>query len=277
MELLRLEVARLSETNRHARIGDVIQEILPLVGGMMHQCGLDLQTTIPRILPAVAVERVLLRQMILGMLGYLAECAVQAAVELVVQVQDLVVQISTTIEPPVAVQQSLQAEMSGRLSTLEEMATLSGAGIHLLCTAGVITGFDLRLPIAQLTVLVVDDNEDVLELFRRYLSALHCRAITAHTAQEALEKACRFQPHAITLDLMMPDQDGWDLMQTLLNHSRTSHIPIIVCTVLKQKALALSLGATAFLEKPVSRQALLAVLDSLKVTTQAGTHSRLHV
>ncbi len=70
---------------------------------------------------------------------------------------------------------------------------------------------------------------------------------------------------AIILDLMMPDQDGWDLMQIFLNQASTQAIPIIVCSVLKQKELALSLGATAFMEKPVAEQELLSVLASLKV------------
>ena len=110
----------------------------------------------------------------------------------------------------------------------------------------------------------MDDNEDVVALFQRYLISHHYRIITAHTAQEALAQARHLQPYAITLDLMMPDQDGWDLLQTLLNQPDTQRIPIIVCTVLKQKALALSLGAAAFLEKPVTEQELLAALRALE-------------
>jgi CheY-like chemotaxis protein len=67
----------------------------------------------------------------------------------------------------------------------------------------------------------------------------------------------------MTLDLMMPGRDGWDLMQIPLNQPGTSSIPIIVCTVLKQKELALSLGAAAFLEKLFSQQTLLSTLNAL--------------
>jgi CheY-like chemotaxis protein len=65
---------------------------------------------------------------------------------------------------------------------------------------------------------------------------------------------------------MIPDRDGWDLLQVLLNQPDTQHIPIIICSVLKQKELALSLGATAFLEKPISEQSLLSVLTALEET-----------
>jgi CheY-like chemotaxis protein len=63
---------------------------------------------------------------------------------------------------------------------------------------------------------------------------------------------------------MMPKQDGWHVLQTLLNQPDTSRIPVIVCSVLKQKELALSLGATAFVEKPITEQALLSALDALE-------------
>ena len=81
---------------------------------------------------------------------------------------------------------------------------------------------------------------------------------------EALALARQVQPFAITLDLMMPGQDGWDTLQTLTNQSGTQHIPVIVCTVLNAKELALRLGATFFLEKPVSEQVLLDALRALE-------------
>jgi CheY-like chemotaxis protein len=113
-------------------------------------------------------------------------------------------------------------------------------------------------------VLVVDDNEDVLELFQRYLVPHQYRVVTAKAVQEGLDLAIRLQPDTITLDLMMPEQDGWDLLQALLNRPDTRHIPIIVCSVLKQKELALSLGATAFLKKPVTELQLLSALQALE-------------
>ena len=61
----------------------------------------------------------------------------------------------------------------------------------------------------------------------------------------------------------MPDQDGWDVLQTLANQPETRHIPVIVCTVLSAKELALSLGAAFFLEKPITEKALISTLRML--------------
>ena len=140
------------------------------------------------------------------------------------------------------------------------------AGVHIwpVHAGQAIVGFEMQLPTVERTLLVVDDNEDILELFRGYLGPHRYRVITAQTAPEALEKAREFQPYAVTLDLMMPDQDGWEVLQRLLHQPDTRHIPVIVCSVLRQKELALSLGAAAFLEKPVTEQTLVATLAALE-------------
>lgn len=114
------------------------------------------------------------------------------------------------------------------------------------------------------TVLVVDDNEDTLVLIQRYLTQHHYHAVITNQAEEALRIAAQLQPIAITVDLMMPDIDGWDLLQIFLHQPATQHIPIIVCSVLRQKELALSLGAAAFLEKPVMEEALINLLSSFQ-------------
>ena len=86
---------------------------------------------------------------------------------------------------------------------------------------------------------------------------------TARDAEQAFAQLRRGAPAAIFLDIMMPDQDGWDVLQRLLNHPEARLIPVIICSVLQQRDLALSLGATAFVQKPFSPESLLAVLNGV--------------
>jgi len=121
----------------------------------------------------------------------------------------------------------------------------------------------LSLPIQeQAPVLVIDDNADTLALIQRYLGGTRFRFLGARTLAEALTVARDDPPRAIVLDVMMPEMDGWELMGRLREHPVTLGIPIIVCTILAEEDLALSLGAGAFLRKPVSREALLQALES---------------
>lgn len=264
LELLRLEAARLTQADRYTRIGDVIDGVFSLLREILYQRRLDFQATLPQSLPDVSIDQNLLRQMLLGMLGYLIKHAEGAAILLTVQGEGVEVLLSLQVEPSKAVQAAAPDEVEERLSVLGEMATLTGAHILPTYAGQSIVGFDVQLPTAERTVLAVDDNEDMLELIRDYLSPHGYRVVSAQTAEEALDKASQFQPYAITLDLMMPAQDGWEVLQALLNQPDTCHIPVIVCSVLKQKDLALSLGATAFVEKPVTEQALLSTLEALE-------------
>lgn len=264
LELLRLETARTAQADRYTRIREVVEGVYPILTEMLHQHNVDLDLTLPDSLPGVSIDQSLLRQMLLGILGYLIERAVDATIRLNAQVEGSTVCLSLKVDPLETVQAMPQGGIDESLSAFEEMAMLSGAHILPANEGRVIVGFEVQLPTIERTLLVVDDNEDILELFRGYLSPYRYRVITAQTARDALEKAHQFQPYAITLDLMMPDQDGWEVLQTLLHQPDTRHIPVIVCSVLRQKELALSLGATAFLEKPVTEQTLLATLAALE-------------
>jgi CheY-like chemotaxis protein len=114
---------------------------------------------------------------------------------------------------------------------------------------------------ARLAVLVIDDNADTLRLFERYLSGTRYRFFGVRDPEQALALAAQINPRLVLLDVMLPDVDGWELLGRLREHPQTGHIPVIVCTILPQEPLALALGAAAFLRKPISREALLAVLD----------------
>ncbi len=77
---------------------------------------------------------------------------------------------------------------------------------------------------------------------------------------DALALLRQLTPQAIVLDVMMPHQDGWEILQALRQEPACATIPVIVCSVLREHDLALSLGASDTLVKPVSQPALLDVL-----------------
>jgi CheY-like chemotaxis protein len=109
-------------------------------------------------------------------------------------------------------------------------------------------------------VLVVDDNLATHELFERYLAPHFYEVVHAYSGPEALRSAAEAHPNVILLDVMMPGVDGWQVLRGLAEDSATAAIPVIVCSVLKEPELAYSLGARAYLKKPVDRLELLATL-----------------
>jgi CheY-like chemotaxis protein len=244
---------------------EVVRGVFALLEGRLRGRDLAVSIMMSDPLPGELIDKGLLRQLLLAVAGYLVERAHAATLVLAGESRAGELCLRLTIEPSDAVSETAGTETEERLAAFDEIAALSRASLWPIERGGTVVGFDLRLPIsAPRTVLAVDDNEDILELFRRYLTPHGYRVAPAHSVPEAVALATRLQPYAITVDLMLPGQDGWDLLQILLNRAETRHIPIYVCSVLKQKELALSLGATGFIEKPVSEEQLLAALAALE-------------
>jgi CheY-like chemotaxis protein len=117
--------------------------------------------------------------------------------------------------------------------------------------------------VEQVVVFAIDDNADTLQLLQRYLAGTRYPFVGIRDPQQALALVEGLAPKIILLDVMLPGVDGWELLGRLREHPRLRGVPIVVCTILPMEQFALILGAAAFIHKPVSREALLAVLDRL--------------
>ena len=150
---------------------------------------------------------------------------------------------------------------AARLDMARQLADLCGGSLTISDSG---EGFSARLivpALGQLPVLAIDDNAGTLRLLQRYAAGTRYRLVGTPDPEQALALAQELSPHVIVLDVMMPHVDGWEILGRLRQHPLTAHIPIVVCTILAEEELALSLGASAFVRKPVTRQAFLAALD----------------
>jgi signal transduction histidine kinase/DNA-binding response OmpR family regulator len=116
-------------------------------------------------------------------------------------------------------------------------------------------------PVNERTVLVVDDDPAALDLIARTLQKADVRVVTAGNGPEALRLARSLQPAAITLDVMMPGMDGWEVLRELKAGADTRNIPVVMVTMTDDRALGCALGATDFLTKPVQRDRLVELLE----------------
>ena len=111
-----------------------------------------------------------------------------------------------------------------------------------------------------LKVLVVDDQWDSRVLLRHYFNDFGCRVRTAGSAEKGLEMSRQWNPDLITLDLQMPDMDGWEALDRLKKDPELRKIPVVVISVVAQEGRSRLLGALDLLTKPVEREDLLGVL-----------------
>lgn len=112
------------------------------------------------------------------------------------------------------------------------------------------------------TILVVEDDPKTSELLCVFLNKSGYQTITAFDGEDALLKARKFKPFAITLDIMLPKKDGWEVLKELKEDADVKDIPVLVISLVDNKDIGFGLGATDYLNKPVSRADLLSKLSS---------------
>jgi CheY-like chemotaxis protein len=263
MELLRLNAARATQSERYAPVTEVIDGAARLAQNLAKQKGVKVHVDSETTRQTALVEKNAVRQVLLETLDFLLGPMEGGRLEIRYSFTESDVELFLTSTCQNAIS-DLPEQREVDITVLKELAQTQQIALDPIEGGEHLKGFHLRLPSKRLgTVLVVDDNDDMLELFERYLRPHNYGVFTAQTGEEAISLAKSRQPDTIILDLMMPDQDGWDVLQTLSNQPATEHIPIIVCTVLSAKRLALALGAAVFLEKPINEDKLVSTLTSI--------------
>jgi CheY-like chemotaxis protein len=122
----------------------------------------------------------------------------------------------------------------------------------------------------KIIVIVIDDDPNVIYLLRENLTEASYRVIGAAHAEEGWQKARDSSPFAITLDILMPQEDGWQLLHGLKSDPVTRGIPVIVLSVVNNRKLAYRLGAFECLLKPVEREMMIATLARIAPSRGSG-------
>ena len=124
---------------------------------------------------------------------------------------------------------------------------------------------------AGLKILVIDDDKNAQEMMKRFLEKQNYEVIQAMNGKEGVELALNHFPDVITLDVMMPEMDGWDVLSELQNNDKTKNIPVIMITMANEPDKGYTLGATDYLTKPVNWDKLVGILNSHKIMTNSQT------
>jgi len=113
-------------------------------------------------------------------------------------------------------------------------------------------------------VLIVEDKPHARQILQSYLSEAGYEIETAANGIEALEKAKQWKPDVITLDILLPIKDGWQVLRELKQHPLCKNIPVIIIYMLDERNVGFGLGAVDYFVKPVQKDAL---LESLRKAT----------
>jgi CheY-like chemotaxis protein len=112
-------------------------------------------------------------------------------------------------------------------------------------------------------ILAIDDDPQVIGLYERYLRPQGYQIVPLSDPSHAVERVKQIKPFAVTLDIMMPGIDGWQVLDNLKGDPDTRNIPVIVCSIIEDLEKGFNLGATDYLVKPILEDDLVNALDRL--------------
>jgi signal transduction histidine kinase/DNA-binding response OmpR family regulator len=275
-----------------------LRSVEPLVKNARLQLAKEIETDLPPLCTDQGKVQQILVNLLSNAVKFTPEGAVtvtarRRAEEIAISVADTGIGIpapalSLIFEEFHQVDSSSTRQYSGMglgLSISRHLARLLGGDITVQSTLGCGSTFTVTLPLhyhaASLTtrvalapspaepvlqprsdrvLLAIDDDPDVLYLLGENLAEAGYRVVGAVSGEEGLQKARALRPFAITLDILMPHKDGWQILHALKADVATRDIPIIVLSIVDNKVLGYRLGAFDYLLKPFEREAILGAL-----------------
>ena len=243
-------------------IGEVIEKVLETITPLKESLNSTISYNAKDNVPKVLVRLPLLRQALVSIVSNALHVAPGGNVD--IEISEASEQLVIFIRAIVPSQGSEAQITNESLEMAKHLIKLCRGSLKIVDCQTPEEVLSVKVSFASsihTSVLVIDDNADTLQLYQRHLSNSRYRFVGTQDAAQGLAMAQELSPQVIILDVMMPEYDGWTVLSQLRKHPETEDSFIIVCTILPQESLAETLGADAFIRKPVSRTMLLSTLD----------------
>jgi len=292
LDLSKIEAGKLELNPESVSLAPLIDEVIGTARQLAQQNKNNLVVEAQEKLGALTVDPMRLRQILLNLLSNACKFTTQGEVKLRVRkvadgrnwVEFAVADtgIGMTAEQQAKLfEEFTQADSSTArryggtglgLAITRKLARMMGGDVTVASEPGKGSVFTVRLPagpnpVAKAAtngsrppsndcVLVVDDDATARELIAEQLKAEGFSVVTAAGGLEGLKLAKDLRPIAITLDVMMPDLDGWSVLAALRQDADLAEIPVIMITILDEHRRGVALGAAGYLTKPIDRERL---------------------
>ncbi len=299
LDLSKIEAGKMELQFADVNLGDLINSAMSTAVGLVKDKPIKLFHSVPPNLPVIRADATRVRQVLINFLSNASKFTAQGTIsveasvvepgqnqpQVMVTVTDTGIGISVEdqaklFQPFSQVDDSPTRKTGGTglgLSISRSLIELHGGQIGLLRSeVGNGSTFFFTLPIRrdttaglsitqslEKTVLSIDDDPQVISLYERYLKPSGFRVVSLTNPKEAVSYARQIRPYAITLDIMMPEKDGWQVLQELKNNPDTRQIPIIICSIMEDEEKGFSLGASDYLVKPFLQEELINTLNRL--------------
>jgi PAS domain S-box-containing protein len=305
LDLSKIEAGRMELNFETVEIEPVVKTVMSTAIALVKDKRVELVRQLPPALPTIQADPTRLRQIILNLVSNACKFTEQGTVTLAVQAdQEHVIfsvidtgigiseeQMSSIFEEFTQVDGSTTRKAGGTglgLPISRHFAELHGGEIWVTSTPGQGSTFSFSIPIRlperetkadqgvenvvapshKRSILIIDNDPQVVALYERFLSGGDFEVNTVDLKQDIIAQVKAFHPYVILLDVILTGWDGWGLLKTLKDNSFTKDIPVIVCSIAGDKNRGFSLGASAYLIKPITETELIEALKTVEAQRQ---------
>ncbi|MFZ5920483.1 MAG: GAF domain-containing protein [Chloroflexota bacterium] len=293
LDLSKIEAGKMELAFDDISLADTIKSVMSTAIGLVKDKSVELRQEVPPDLPLVRADPMRIRQILLNLISNAAKFTEVGSITVKVEIHkvsevlsEFLVKVIDTgpgiavedqtklFQPFSQVDDSPTRKTGGTglgLSISNALVQMHGGRIGVESEVGVGSTFFFTLPLQRpqprvggsRVILSVDDDPTNIELYERYLSNQGYQVVALTEPAKAVQKAAEIKPFAITLDIMMPGMDGWQVLNELKANPETRDIPVIVCSILEEENKGFSLGATDYLVKPIMEEDLLQAINRL--------------
>jgi signal transduction histidine kinase/DNA-binding response OmpR family regulator len=309
LDLSKIEAGKLELTPESVSLAPLVDEVVGTARQLAEQNKNRLVVEMPQAIAPLVVDPMRLRQILLNLLSNACKFTKEGEVSLRVRkvvdgrswielaVSDTGIGMTPEQQAKLFEEFSQADSSTARryggtglgLAITRKLARMMGGDVTVTSEAGKGSTFTVRLPGPAEPaagarraghngsrhsdyILVIDDDPTARELITHHLEAEGFGVVTAAGGLEGLKRARELKPIAITLDVMMPDLDGWSVLAALRQDAQLSEIPVIMVTIADEQRRGMALGAAGYLSKPIDRDRLSALVQRFR-----SPNRRMHV
>jgi signal transduction histidine kinase/CheY-like chemotaxis protein len=300
LDLSKIDAGKMELQIEDVNLSDVINSAITNTSGLLKDKPIELVQKVPANLPIVKADEIRISQVLINLISnaikFTEKGSITVEASIAKSTDNKPEMLITVTDTGMGIALADQAKLFQRFSQVDDSPTrkTGGTGLGLsICRSLVelhggriglqssevgkgssfyftlpmpdyIPAYDLSQPVQSTNIILsIDDDPQVISLYDRFLKTQGFEVIPLTDPSKAIERAKELKPFAITLDVMMPQKDGWQVLKELKQNLETRDIPILICSILQEEEKGYTLGASEYLVKPFLQDDLVNAIQRL--------------